>query len=240
MYPIRQILICFVLHLFHTFHFYFLCNNKRLSHDFFEKFNTPVKESQTYKLLKHNKMTKGFEIGEVIDCIFTYYKKPYVLKCEMNLNLKPKQNLKLKPRFHLDSEKTQNEIGHFLLFFDLLCTSKKLTQDVEKELLTCQFRSKSSKKTFIYSTDSESDRNASIVLNLAIVKSWIEEEYCKNLFLFDEIDNDRDIIVLKSPQPTLQQKEAMFFEELMRDGAMKKKILNLKSIRSKLNLIGKF
>ncbi|RNA38909.1 hypothetical protein BpHYR1_038624 [Brachionus plicatilis] len=99
-------------------------------------------------------------------------------------------------------------------------------------------------------------KKAATVINLAIVKSWIEEKVCQNLvrkglhslklvylrFFFDDTDNDKDTIALESPQPTIQQtdNEAMFFDELMRDGAMKKKILNLKFIRSKLNLIGKF
>ncbi|RNA08637.1 hypothetical protein BpHYR1_046803 [Brachionus plicatilis] len=111
------------------------------------------------------------------------------------------------------------------------------------------------KEKFKYELESEIYQ-AATVLNLAIVKSWIEEEFCQNLvrkglhslklvysrFFFDDTDNDKDTIVLESPQPTIQQtdNEAMFFDELMRDGAMKKKILNLKFIRSKLNLIGKF
>ncbi|RNA10324.1 hypothetical protein BpHYR1_045676 [Brachionus plicatilis] len=41
---------------------------------------------------------------------------------------------------------------------------------------------------------------------------------------------------LKSPYPTIQQtdNEAIFLEELMKDGAMKKKILNLKNFKIKI------
>ncbi|RNA28431.1 hypothetical protein BpHYR1_011081 [Brachionus plicatilis] len=155
-------------------------------------------------------------------------------------------------RFSLTFQNSFSSISHLIPSLKRIFFSWE-NMDLEHEferlaiLLVVCFKEK-----FKYELESEIYQ-AATVLNLALVKSWIEEEFCQNLvrkglhslklvylrFFFDDTDNDKDTITLESPQLTIQQtdNEAMFFDELMRDGAMKKKILNLKFIRSKLNLI---
>ncbi|RNA14215.1 hypothetical protein BpHYR1_004311 [Brachionus plicatilis] len=96
-------------------------------------FRVKVMESQTDKLLER----------EVIDCIFTYYKKPFsseILPDESQSEIQTESQT--ETQISLRQGKNSKRDRPLFSFIDLPCTSKKLTQDVEKEFKpTYQFRS---------------------------------------------------------------------------------------------------
>lgn len=164
-------------------------------------------------------MYKKFEIGEVIDCKFEFYKKAYALKCEIIelIESHEDEHTQTQTQVTLRSNQSAKRERPLSTVIDLPSSSKKLTQVTTSELASFQLRPTTSKKNFVESSESSSDceddesENSEKSLNSQVTPKTIENENSQhfkprkikpkyvsremNLQLTNELDEDFDFSV---------------------------------------------